>query len=112
VCECERVQTSSLGQSLHLVNSGELRNKLANGTGRANALAGSSDPVEARVKQLYLVAFSREPTPSELQTALSYLSDPVLDEAGQPIANQPNAQTNWQDLIWAVLNTKEFLFNH
>jgi hypothetical protein len=112
VCECERVQTSNLGQSLHLLNSGELRNKLANGSGRAARLATATTPVEDRVKELYLVAFSREPTASELQSAVSYLSDPVLDDAGNPVEPQPSPETNWQDLVWALLNTKEFLFNH
>jgi hypothetical protein len=47
-----------------------------------------------------------------LQQALSYLTEPVLGEDGQPISPQPTAASNWQDLIWALLNTKEFLFNH
>jgi hypothetical protein len=112
VCECERVQTSSLAQSLHLLNSGELKGKLGRGDGRAARLAAATTPVEERIKETYLVAFSREPTPSELQTAVSYLSEPVLDAAGQPLATQPSPQSNWQDLLWAVLNAKEFLFNH
>ena len=112
VCECERVQTSSLAQSLHLLNSGELRNKLASGSGRAAALASGTAPPEERVRQLYLVAFAREPRAEELEQALAYLNEKLLDAAGQPLASQPSAAQNWQDLIWALLNTKEFLFNH
>lgn len=112
VCECERVQTSSLAQSLHLLNSGELRNKLASGSGRAAALAGGSTSLEERVRDLYLVAFAREPRAEELAEALAYLNEKLLDAEGQPLAAQPSAAQNWQDLIWALLNTKEFLFNH
>ncbi len=112
VCECERVQSSSLGQSLHLINSGEMKRKLGVNTGRAAALAQDKSPAEERVRQLYLVAFSREPRPEELQTALAYLNDPVLDDEGRPVEPQPSPAANWQDLIWALMNSKEFLFNH
>ena len=113
VCECERVQSSSLAQSLHLINSGRAARQDRE---RQRPRRPSWPPRRRRrrsaVREAYLVAFSREPTASELQTAMSYLSDPVLDEQGQPIANQPIAQTLWQDIVWALLNTKEFLFNH
>ncbi len=101
VCECERVQSSSLAQSLHLLNAAELKAKLAAPTGRAERLAREDKPAEAKVRELYLAAFSREPRPQELKTAIDYLNEP---------GTATNA--NWQDLIWALINTKEFLFNH
>jgi len=112
VCECERVQSSSLAQSLHLINALDVKTKLATPTGRAERLATKGQPVEARIRELYLVAFSREPRSDELQTAVDYLSEPRLDDGGQPIAAQTAARENFQDLIWALINTKEFLFNH
>ena len=112
VCECERVQSSSLAQSLHLINSGELRSKLASPTGRAERLAKEEKPADAKVRELYLVAFSREPRSDELKHALDYLSEPRLNAEGQPIDSQQAARENFQDLIWALVNTKEFLFNH
>ncbi|MEQ9412094.1 MAG: DUF1553 domain-containing protein [Fuerstiella sp.] len=112
VCECERVQSSSLAQSLHLINSSEIRGKLAAGNGRALRLAASEAPVEQRIRELYLTAFSREPRPDELQTAVAYLNEPLLDADGKPIAAGQAAKTNFQDLIWALMNSKEFLFNH
>ena len=45
VCECERVQSSSLAQSLHLINSPEMKAKLANPGGRAARLAKDDKPV-------------------------------------------------------------------
>ncbi len=101
VCECERVQSSSLAQSLHLLNAAELKAKLAAPTGRAERLAKEDKPAETKVRELYLAAFSREPRPQELKTAIDYLNEPGTA-----------ANANWQDLIWALINTKEFLFNH
>ena len=101
VCECERVQSSSLAQSLHLINAPDIKAKLASPTGRADRLAKDTRPPEERIRELYLAAFSREPRPAELQTTLGY-----LNETGTA------ANDNFQDLIWALINTKEFLFNH
>ncbi|MBC8116224.1 MAG: DUF1553 domain-containing protein, partial [Candidatus Saccharimonas sp.] len=101
VCECERVQSSSLAQSLHLLNAPELKAKLAAANGRAERLAKEDKPAEAKVRELYLAAFSREPRPQELKTAIDYLNEPGTA-----------ANANYQDLIWALINTKEFLFNH
>jgi hypothetical protein len=112
VCECERVQSSSLAQSLHLINSAEVKSKLAVGNGRAARLAKADTPTEEKIVELYLVAFSRTPRPGELKTALEYLNEPLTDANGKPIARNTAAARNFQDLIWALMNTKEFLFNH
>jgi hypothetical protein len=112
VCECERVQASSLGQSLHLMNSGEMKNKLAARDGRAARLAALELPAEEKIHELYLAAFSRPPQPAELQIALAYLQEPITDASGNPIDAAQAASQNFQDLIWALINTKEFLFNH
>ena len=112
VCECERVQSSSLGQSLHLINASDIRGKLRNPNGRAEKLANEKRPAEAKIKELYMVAFAREPRSDELKTALEYLAQPRLNSGGQPVDAQKAARENFQDLIWALINTKEFLFNH
>ena len=112
VCECERVQSSSLAQSLHLINAADIRGKLANPSGRAERLAKDPRPAEARIKELYLVAFAREPRAEELKVALGYLAEPRLRAAGQKVDAQTAARENFQDLIWALMTTKEFLFNH
>ena len=112
VCECERVQSSSLAQSLHLINSAEMRSKLANPNGRAARLAKEDRPSEAKIRELYVAAFSREPRSDELKYSLDYLAEPRVDAAGNPIAPQQAAHENFQDMIWALINTKEFLFNH
>ena len=112
VCECERVQSSSLAQSLHLINAGDIRGKLAAPAGRAEALAKSDKPAEEKIRELYMVAFSREPKPAEMAAAKEYLSEKRTTAAGQPIDPQRAARENFQDIVWALINSKEFLFNH
>lgn len=112
VCECERVQSSSLAQSLHLINAPDVKAKLAAPNGRAERLAKEEKPVEAKIRELYLAAFSREPRPNELQTAVEYLGEPRLSADGKPMDSAQASRENFQDLIWALINTKEFLFNH
>lgn len=101
-CECERTGDANLAQSLHLLNSSEIQGKLTAGDGRAARLASATD-VEAteKVRQMYLVAFSRYPDPEELNLALQYL---------ERFPDDPKRA--FEDLTWALLNTKEFLFNH
>ena len=112
VCECERIQTSSLAQSLHLMNAGDVKGKLANGNGRAELLAKSDRPMQDRVVELYRIAFSRQPTADELATAVSYLNEPRFDAQGNPVDAGKSLRENLHDLLWALINTKEFLFNH
>jgi Protein of unknown function (DUF1553) len=112
VCECERVQSSNLAQSLHLINASDIRGKLAHPNGRAERLAKDPRPAEAKIKELYLVAFARKPRPGELKTALEYLTEPRVNAAGQKLDAQKAARENFQDLLWAMMTTKEFLFNH
>ena len=112
VCECERVQSSSLAQSLHLINAADIKSKLAAGTGRADQLAKSVLPVEDKIRDVYLAAFSRDPTADELAVTIAYLAEPRLDAAGNAIDLQRASHENFQDILWALINTKEFLFNH
>ncbi|QDU19228.1 DUF1549 and DUF1553 domain-containing protein [Urbifossiella limnaea] len=112
VCECERVQSSNLAQSLHLLNSSDVRGKLAHPTGRAEKLAKDARPAEERVKELYRVAFARDPRPDELRAALGYLAEPRTAATGQPVDAQRAAREGYQDLLWALMTSKEFLFNH
>ncbi|MCA9060690.1 MAG: DUF1553 domain-containing protein, partial [Planctomycetaceae bacterium] len=112
VCECERVQSSSLAQSLHLMNATDIRGKLAAGGGRAATLAKSDAAPEEKIRTLYLAAFSRAPTDYELQTAVEYLAEQRIDADGNPVDPARAASDNFQDLLWALINTGEFLFNH
>ncbi|HWA98424.1 MAG TPA: DUF1553 domain-containing protein, partial [Pirellulales bacterium] len=100
-CECERSSDANLAQSLHLLNSSEMQSKLSAGTGRAATLARDTKlPTEQKIRQLYLQAFSREPADNELAVAVAH-----LERSKEP-------QHALEDIVWALVNSKEFLFNH
>jgi hypothetical protein len=101
-CECERSAEATLAQCLHMFNSAEVLGKIAGTKGspaRAARLAADPRPHDQKLRELYLTALAREPSREELALLLGYLEE-------------KNAQAAYEDIIWAVLNTKEFLFNH
>lgn len=112
VCECERVQSSSLAQSLHLMNSAEVKGKLAFAGGRADRLSKSEAPVAETIREIYLAAFNREPSGEELSLSEDHIVKERLDAAGKPIAPAVAKKLAYEDLLWAILSTKEFLYNH
>jgi len=112
VCECERVRSASLAQSLHLVNASDIKSKLAAGGGTADTLSKASNSIAGKIDELYLRVFSRFPTSEELQTAEAYLTEPRTTADGKPLGEQAALRENLQDLLWALINTKEFQFNH
>jgi hypothetical protein len=100
-CECERSSEANLAQSLHLLNSGEIQGKLTNGSGLPSLLgADNNRPHQEKIRELYLLAFSREPTADELSIATAH------------IEKAENKKLAYEDVVWALINTKEFLFNH
>ena len=112
VCECERVQSGSLAQSLHLMNASDIRTKLSSAKGRASELATAESSAEDKIREVYLAAFSRVPTSEELKIAKTYLEEKRIDKSGKPKSVDAAMKENMQDLLWAVINTKEFMFNH
>jgi hypothetical protein len=112
VCECERVQSASLAQSLHLMNAADVKAKLSANGGRAEALSKAEMPEPKRIRELYLAAFSREPTADEVRISENHVSKPRTDAAGKPLDSQRAKRNGYEDLVWALLNTKEFLYNH
>ncbi len=99
-CECERSAGATLAQVLLLSNSEEIENKLANGEGRVAKLIKDKKSDEEAIDELYLAALSRSPSPEELGKTVVY------------IAGSSNRQQALEDVLWSLLNTKEFMFNH
>ena len=64
-----------------------------------------------KVRELYTTVYSREPEAKELELALNYLGKKPRDK-DEKAATKPAKQQGYEDIIWALINTKEFLFNH
>ena len=99
-CECERSQEANLSQSLHLLNSGEIQGKLSSDTGRAAKLASDPRSDQEKIQELYRIALCRLPNDAELKTTLTYVS------------SKEHRREAYEDVIWSLINSKEFLFNH
>ena len=112
VCECERVQSASLAQSLHLMNAPDIKAKLASNSGRAEQLTKAKTAAPQSLRQLYYAAYGRPPDAQELRIAETYLAKPREDNQGKPLDSQRATRMGYEDLIWALINTKEFLYNH
>jgi hypothetical protein len=98
--EAERCLRPSMRQALALVNSNELDRKIV-GSGRIARLVKQGMTDAQIVEDFYLAALSRPPTEAERKAAVAY------------VANDPKARLQGlQDVLWALLNTQEFLFNH
>ncbi|MCI0377775.1 MAG: DUF1549 and DUF1553 domain-containing protein, partial [Gemmataceae bacterium] len=99
-CECERTVHPNIAQAMHLLNGDFLNKKIANPTGRIETLFKAKKELPAIVEELYLVTLTRLPRSEELQRALGWLE------------RAPAPKDGAQDLLWALLNSREFLFNH
>jgi hypothetical protein len=99
-CECERVSEASLGQSLMLLNSNDVQGKLAASSSCAGTLANDSRPDADKIGELFWTAFARAPSPSESNSALAHLA-----------AHAKERRAAFEDIIWALVNAKEFQFN-
>jgi hypothetical protein len=99
-CECERVNEANLAQSLHLLNSNEIQQKLTRGNGRADALAKDKRPEPEKVDELFLWALGRKATPEQRDKALAHIAK-----------HQSNKKVAYENILWALINTKEFQFN-
>ena len=99
-CECERRSDLSLPQALNLVNGRTISDAVSDGGGRIakSILAGRAD--RDLVEELYLASLSRPPSAAELDKGLKY-----LQTGGGRAARA-------QDLLWALVNSKAFLYNY
>ncbi|NQV25088.1 MAG: DUF1553 domain-containing protein [Rhodopirellula sp.] len=99
-CECERSSGATLAQVLLLANSDELENKLSSGDGRIAKLVAAEKPIPDIIDEIYLSAFARHPHDKERETTTKY------------VESQENKRQALEDVLWTIVNSKEFLFNH
>ena len=99
VCECERSNEPSIAQALHLLNAPEIFEKISHRHGHVRKLAASDMSPAELIDELYLSTLSRLPTSAEKELMLSAFSESDHRAAAE-------------DVLWALLNSKEFVFNH
>jgi hypothetical protein len=96
---CERTGDTSVVQALHLMNAPELHKKVTSDAGRAARLASGKETPRAIVEELYLLAYARFPTDEERAFGVSLFEGPKADRRAAV-----------EDLLWALVNSAEFVF--
>jgi Protein of unknown function (DUF1553)/Protein of unknown function (DUF1549) len=99
-CECEREADSNLGQALQLINGPSINDRLRNPNNRIGKLLARKLSDRAVLDELYLVTLSRLPTDAEARPSLEH------------VRRAADRRKAWEDVQWALLNAKEFLFRH
>ncbi|MCS6977470.1 MAG: DUF1549 domain-containing protein [Gemmatales bacterium] len=99
VCSCEVKMEPTLSQSLHLLNGDTVNRKVQEGNVVGRMLAEKKMPSEI-IEELYIRTLTRKPTNEEL-LRLSAL-----------VTEQPDQKQALEDVFWALLNSREFMFNH
>ena len=105
-CECERDSQPNLRQALHVINGETMNRKLAAEGGLIDEALKKQVPTSKIIEQLYLSAFSRYPSDSEKTEVLKSIAENLKSE-------DMNLQRQvLEDFVWAMLTSKEFIFNH
>jgi hypothetical protein len=103
-CSCERQQESSVTQALHLNNGQTLNDKLRDKKSRIEEWLTQKVGDQEAIRRLYVLALCREPTDEER----TRFSAAMVEAARDP---QTTRREILEDLFWAVLTGREFLFN-
>ena len=98
VCSCEVVTEPNLGQALHLLNGDTVNGKIRQGNLVKRLLDEGKSEADIQ-EELYIRCLARKPTDAE------------KEQVSKLLATGENKQTALEDLFWALLNSKEFVFN-
>jgi hypothetical protein len=99
-CDCERTQEPTLTQALYLIGDVDVHNKLTAASGRLTSLLEELRDDEALIEELYLSTVSRYPTTTERKRSMEYVS------------RAADRRVAFEDLLWALINLREFVFIH
>ncbi|GAB4139452.1 MAG: DUF1553 domain-containing protein [Planctomycetaceae bacterium] len=100
VCECERVADENLAQALHTLNGDTLYRKITSPNGRVAKLLKAKTSHEKIIEELYLATLCRKPSDKEQEVCRQFLKE------------SPSPKECYEDILWALLNSKQFLFVH
>jgi hypothetical protein len=100
-CACERSGEVTMPQVLHLINGESLNRRIADGDGRLAHLLRSGKPDREIADALFLATLARHPTGEQWRAVESALS-----------GSTDGREAVFRDLLWALINAKEFLFSH
>ena len=99
-CECERTAEPNLAQVLQIANGEVLQGKLTDENGRVASIVKREVEDTAAIHELYLAAFSRPPSASEIKGCVDV------------IGRSADRKQGFENILWALCNSREFLFNH
>lgn len=100
LCDCERESNATMVGSLYIANHPQVHQKIKSAEGRLAQIMKDLPKDEDRIDEIYLGVLSRFPTAMERQTVLRYID------------GSASKQLAMEDLLWSLLNSKEFLLNH
>jgi mono/diheme cytochrome c family protein len=101
VCSCEVKMEPNLSQALHLLNGDTTQQRIRQGRLVETLLQEKKTPAEI-ISRLYLTVLNRPPTDMEREKLLAAVGD----------STPPQTRETLEDIFWALLNSKEFIFNH
>ncbi|MBI1313186.1 DUF1553 domain-containing protein [bacterium] len=99
-CQCERSNESNLSQALQMINGPTVHNKLRADNGRIHQMVKDGKSDDEIIETLYLAALCRKPVDAEIAASKNH------------IASSQDRTLALEDVGWAILNSKEFLFQH
>jgi len=99
-CECERESDGNLAQALQLINGPTVNEKVKNADNRVGKLLAAKKSDTEILSELYMIGLARQPDAEESKVALAH------------VAKGTDKRKAWEDVMWAILNTREFLFRH
>ncbi|MFM8274037.1 MAG: DUF1553 domain-containing protein [Gemmata sp.] len=99
-CDCEREQSPTIVQALYLANHPHLRDKIAGAGGRVARLVADVPDDAKRIEEVFLWTVGRPPSKNDLAASLEY------------VKTSPTARSGLEDLMWSLINTREFSLNH
>ncbi len=99
-CECERSDATTLAQAFQMINGETLRRKLERSDNRIGRALRDGASDEDLLREVYLASLCREPTAAERTGMLAHARASAA------------RRKNWEDIVWAIFNSKEFLLRH